>query len=149
MTGYGQLCVYQITEMLGLATATVSRHMSVLQKGQLIKKQKETWIPLPRKTEQSRGRSPEMSIKLHLPGRFYYLWEGKEVLDVTGKTVAECLDDLVRLIPVLKKALFYETEKALLLPTIKVLVNKEKADAEGLAKKVKDGDEIRIMLKGH
>ena len=40
-----------------------------------------------------------MSIKLHLPGRFYYLWEGKEVLDVTGKTVAECLDDLVRLTP--------------------------------------------------
>jgi len=29
-----------------------------------------------------------MSIKVYLPSRFYYLWEGKEVLDVTGKTVA-------------------------------------------------------------
>ncbi len=38
-----------------------------------------------------------MSIKLYLPSRFYYLWVGKEVLNVTGKTVAECLDDLVRL----------------------------------------------------
>jgi hypothetical protein len=41
-----------------------------------------------------------MSIKLHLPSRFYYLYEGRDVLEVTGKTVAECLDDLIRIIPI-------------------------------------------------
>ena len=43
-----------------------------------------------------------MSIKLYLPSRFYYLWEGKEALDVTRKTVAECLEDLVCIIPLFR-----------------------------------------------
>jgi len=85
-----------------------------------------------------------MSIKLHLPGRFYYLWEGNEVLDVTGKTVAECLDGLVRLIPLMKKALSYDS--GALDPHIKVLVNQEGVGAEGLEKKVHDGDEIHFVL---
>jgi molybdopterin converting factor small subunit len=88
-----------------------------------------------------------MSKKLYLPSRFYYLWEGKEVLDITGKTVAECLDDLVRLIPLMKKALSYES--GALDPHIKVLVNQEGVGAEGLARKVHDGDEIHFELGTH
>jgi molybdopterin converting factor small subunit len=88
-----------------------------------------------------------MSIKLHLPSRFYYLWEGKEALDVTGKTVAECLDDLVRIIPLMKKALSYES--GALDPHIKVLVNQVGVGAEGLATKVTDGDEIHFVLGTH
>jgi hypothetical protein len=85
-----------------------------------------------------------MSIKVYLPNRFYYLWEGKGVLDVMGKTVAECLDDLVRVIPLLKKALSYKS--GALDPDIKVLVNQEDVGAEGLARKVHDGDEIHFVL---
>jgi molybdopterin converting factor small subunit len=85
-----------------------------------------------------------MSIKLYLPSRFYYLWEGKEVLDVTGKTVAECLDGLIRIIPLMKKALSYAS--GALDPHIKVLVNREVIGAEGLARKVHDGDEIHFVL---
>ena len=88
-----------------------------------------------------------MSIKLYLPGGFYYLWEGKEVHDVTGKTVAECLDDLLRLIPLMKKALSYGSGG--LDPDIKVLVNQEGVGAEGLARKVNDGDEIHFELGTH
>jgi len=88
-----------------------------------------------------------MSIKLYLPSRFYYLWEGKEVLDVTGKTVAECLDDLVHLIPLMKKALSYESET--LDPHIRVLVNQERIGTEGLARKVHDGDKIHFELGTH
>jgi len=88
-----------------------------------------------------------MSIKLYLPSRFYYLWEGKGVLDITGKTVAECLDDLVRLIPLMKKALSYGS--GALDPHIKVLVNQEGVGAEGLARKVHDGDEIHFELGTH
>lgn len=40
-----ELCVCQITEMLGLATATVSRHMSVLQNARLVESRKESrWV---------------------------------------------------------------------------------------------------------
>lgn len=86
-----------------------------------------------------------MSIKLNLPSRFYYLWEGMGVLDVTGKTVAECLDELVRIFPLMKKALSYES--GALDPHIKVLVNQEDVgEEEGLARKVNDGDEIHFVL---
>jgi len=88
-----------------------------------------------------------MSIKLYLPSRFYYLWEGQEVLDITGKTVAECLDNLVRLIPLMKKALSYES--GAMDTQIKVLVNQEGVGAEGLARKVHDGDEIHFELGTH
>ena len=85
-----------------------------------------------------------MSIKLHLPSRFYYLWEGKEALDVTGKTVAECLDELVRIFPLMKNALSYESGS--LDPHVKVLVNQERVGKEGLKRRVNDGDEIHFEL---
>ena len=88
-----------------------------------------------------------MSIKVYLPSRFYYLWEGKGALDATGKTVAECLDDLVRHIPLMKKALSYKS--GTLDPHIKVLVNQKEVGAEGLARKVHSGDEIHFELGTH
>lgn len=40
-----ELCVCQITEMLKLATATVSRHMSVLQNADLVLSRKDSrWV---------------------------------------------------------------------------------------------------------
>lgn len=40
-----ELCVCQITEMLRLATATVSRHMSVLQNARLVESRKASrWV---------------------------------------------------------------------------------------------------------
>ena len=45
LTTCDELCVCQITEMLGLATATVSRHMSVLQNAGLVKSRKDArWV---------------------------------------------------------------------------------------------------------
>jgi hypothetical protein len=85
-----------------------------------------------------------MSINLYLPSRFYYLWEGKGVIEVTGNTVAECLDNLIRIIPLMKKALSYKS--GALDPEIKVLVNQKGVGAEGLAKEVYDGDEIHFVL---
>jgi len=42
---YGELCVCQITELLDLATATVSRHMSMLQGAFLVTSRKEgRWV---------------------------------------------------------------------------------------------------------
>ena len=45
LTEFEELCVCQITEILGHATATVSRHMSVLQNAGLVKSRKEgRWV---------------------------------------------------------------------------------------------------------
>jgi len=41
LTTHDELCVCQITEILGLAMATVSRHMSILQNAALVKGRKE------------------------------------------------------------------------------------------------------------
>lgn len=42
---HDELCVCQITEMFQLATATVSRHMSVLQNARLVESRKESrWV---------------------------------------------------------------------------------------------------------
>lgn len=42
---HDELCVCQIVEMLGLATATVSRHMKILQHAHLVKSRKDgRWV---------------------------------------------------------------------------------------------------------
>jgi ArsR family transcriptional regulator, arsenate/arsenite/antimonite-responsive transcriptional repressor len=45
LSRYPELCVCQITELLGLATATVSRHISVLQNAGLVESRKDgRWV---------------------------------------------------------------------------------------------------------
>lgn len=88
-----------------------------------------------------------MIIKLILPTSLSRLAKGKELFEVTGKTVGECLNQLVSLVPVMKETLFYESGR--LVPRIEILVNQESAGTEGLAKELKDGDEIRIKMDRH
>ena len=41
----GELCVCQITELLGLATSTVSKHLSILhQAGLVVSRKAERWV---------------------------------------------------------------------------------------------------------
>lgn len=45
LVGHDELCVCQITELLDLATATVSRHMSLLQNAHLVTSRKQgRWV---------------------------------------------------------------------------------------------------------
>jgi molybdopterin converting factor small subunit len=90
-----------------------------------------------------------MSIKLFLVDRLSNLAKGKDMFEVNGKTLGECLNHLVSLAPAMKQALFYGSGKEL-QDNIKVLVNKKNAEAEGLEKKIIDGDVIYIaMLPQH
>jgi ArsR family transcriptional regulator, arsenate/arsenite/antimonite-responsive transcriptional repressor len=68
---HDELCVCQIVEMLRLATATVSRHMSILQQARIVKSRKEgRWVfyrlaepfpePLRRWLLESLSESPEI-----------------------------------------------------------------------------------------
>jgi molybdopterin converting factor small subunit len=88
-----------------------------------------------------------MSITLWLSANLSRVAKGTEGFEVDGETVGECVNELISLVPAMRNALFYESR---LNANVQVQVNKESVDeAERLARKVKDGDEIRIMLKGH
>lgn len=82
-----------------------------------------------------------MSIKVYSPFLLQYT-ENKSALEVNGKTVRECLEDLVKQFP--KLNLFDKKHK--LIPYIEVSVNGEYCHPEALAKPVKDGDELRIFI---
>ncbi len=88
-----------------------------------------------------------MSIKLFLPDSLSYLAKGENLFEVNGKTVGECLNQLIGLVPVMRETLFYESGR--LVPNIEVLVNQESTDAEVLAKRLEDGDEIQIKTERH
>ena len=90
-----------------------------------------------------------MSIKLILSSNLTYLLKGKEVFEVGGETVGECINHLVSVFPAIRNAIFYESGTHL-NQSVTVLVNEESAEGrDRLAKAVKDGDEIHIMLKRH
>jgi len=86
-----------------------------------------------------------MSIKLYLTGNLSNLARGKNLFEVKGKTVGECLNSLVTLAPAMKRALFYESGDAL-YDNVKVMVNKKSVDDEELEKTINDGDVIYIAL---
>ncbi|MFC2004755.1 hypothetical protein ACFLUY_00860 [Chloroflexota bacterium] len=96
-----------------------------------------------------------MSIKLYLPRSMSGITKGKDVFEVEGETVGECLSHLVTLIPRIKEELFYvDTEESLatngmLRSNIEVMVNEKSINAEGLATKVKDSAKIEIKLNIH
>ncbi len=70
--------------------------------------------------------------------------EGLELLDVEGRTIGECLDDLVKRFPGMGEALF--SKKGILRPQIEIYLNMESAYPDELKKMVQPGDEIHITL---
>ena len=85
-----------------------------------------------------------MSIKVYLHKAHRQFTNGSEVVDVKGKTVADCLEHLIKQFPDVKKALFNEQNK--LRNVIEVYINEESAYPNELAKQVTDGDEIYLTL---
>ncbi len=85
-----------------------------------------------------------MTIKIHLPNSLSVVAKGKLQYEVEAKTVGECVDRLLRFVPGLRYALFYETGG--LLPNVRVLVGSENGstDRDDLKKEVKAGDEAFI-----
>ncbi len=85
-----------------------------------------------------------MSVKVKVHKTHRQHTDGLEVVEVEGGTVGDCLKDLVRKFPPMKDALF--DKKGRLLNVIEVYLNMESTYPEELAKKVKDGDEIQIIV---
>jgi len=85
-----------------------------------------------------------MSIKIDIPSYMKSFTDNKGVVELNGSTVGECLNHLVKQFPRMKKQLF--SKDGNLFENIIISINGESAYPEQLAKPVKDGDEIKIVL---
>ena len=85
-----------------------------------------------------------MPIKVHIHTTHRQFTNGLEVVDVDGNTVGECLSRLVHQFPGMEKALFAKKDK--LLNTVEIYVNHASAHPNELAKPVKDGDDIHLLV---
>ena len=85
-----------------------------------------------------------MTIKVHLYSSLQQFTNNRNMVEVSGSTIGECLDDLVEQFPKIKPVLFDKDSK--LLGHIFTSVNLKSAYPEELAKVVNDGDELYIAL---
>ena len=73
----------------------------------------------------------------------HHLTGNVKVLNVEGKTIGECLEELLKEFPQLRESLFAEDGK--LLNLLNIFVNGESAYPEELTKQVNSGDKLDIM----
>ncbi len=85
-----------------------------------------------------------MSIKIDIPSYMQSFTNNMEVVEVNGSTVGECLNHLVKQFPGIKGQLLSKDDN--LFENIIISINGESAYPEQLAKPVKDGDELNILL---
>ncbi len=85
-----------------------------------------------------------MAVQVHIHATHRQFTNGLEVVEVEGKTVGECLGQLVKQFPGMEKALF--TRKDKLLNIVEVYLNHASAYPNELVKPVKEGDEIHLVL---
>jgi len=81
-----------------------------------------------------------IEISLHKTHRRYT--DGKEIIEVTGNTVGECLKELVKKYPPLDKEIF---KNGKLNSLIEVYLNGASAYPNELARPAKDGDKISLV----
>jgi sulfur-carrier protein len=84
-----------------------------------------------------------MAVMVFLPPSLQSLVGGQRQIAAEGKTVGDCLDQIIRLFPSLKEAIFGPGRN--LNRKLSILVNAENTYPEQLKKAVKDGDKLYIM----
>ena len=85
-----------------------------------------------------------MSIKVRLHPILQHLAGGQEVLEVTGHTTGECLENMEARFPDIKKMI--RDKRGQLRRYCSILVNSESTYLEELTTLVKDGDQIDIVV---
>lgn len=85
-----------------------------------------------------------MAVNIHIHLTHRQFTNGLEVVPVEGKTVGECLEQLVKQFPGMETALFAKKDK--LRNVVEVFVNHATAYPNELLKPVKDGDEINLLV---
>lgn len=85
-----------------------------------------------------------MSIKVHLYSSLRKYADNREIVEVDGTTVGECLEDLTRKFPSIAPVLFDETGKH--LEKVFVSINLESAYREKMTTPVKENDDLYLIL---
>ena len=85
-----------------------------------------------------------MSIKIDVSTFLHRYTNSQQVVEVSGSTVGQCLNDLVKQFPSIKPVLFDKNGKLHIY--IAIYVNGESTYQEELAKPVKDGDELHVIF---
>jgi len=85
-----------------------------------------------------------MSIKVRLNPILKSLAGGQEVVEVSGHTTGECLENLESRFPDIKKMI--RDKRGQLRPYCNILVNSESIHPKELTTPVKDGDQIDIVV---
>lgn len=86
-----------------------------------------------------------MSVKLKMPGVLQKYVSGRDVVEVNGNTVGECLEELVAQFPDMKQRLFQKSGK-LMLSEIHIFVNGKILYPKDSEQTVKDGDELFLLF---
>ena len=84
-----------------------------------------------------------MSIEVNISPYFTPYTNQQKVVQVQGSTVGECLDDLVKQFPALKKVLL--DKKGKLYHSYDIFINGESVYPKAQAAPVKDGDKLNIV----
>lgn len=85
-----------------------------------------------------------MAVNVHIHTTHRQFTNGMEIVGVQGGTVGDCLNDLVKQFPSMEKAIFAKRDK--LHNVVEIYVNHSSAYPNELAKPVKDGDEIHVLV---
>ncbi|MBW1766682.1 MAG: MoaD/ThiS family protein [Deltaproteobacteria bacterium] len=85
-----------------------------------------------------------MSKKVNIHRTFRQYTDDRGIVEVEGDNVGACLDDLIGQFPGMKELLFDNDGK--LKNVIEVYVNGETAYPDELARQVRDGDEIHLLV---
>jgi molybdopterin converting factor small subunit len=89
-------------------------------------------------------RVEPMSVKINIHPSLLHVTDNQEIVEVSGNTVGQCFEQLVKKFPDLKEWLYEKDGK--LSKYIDVFVNQESAYPEELKKPVKDGDNLQIIM---
>ncbi|OGP67726.1 MAG: ThiS family protein [Deltaproteobacteria bacterium RBG_13_53_10] len=85
-----------------------------------------------------------MAVKVHLHLTLRQYTGGQEIVEVDGKTVGECLKNVVKKYPGMESSIFGKNGK--LSNIVEIYLNLQSAYPNELAKQVKDGDDIHVTL---
>jgi molybdopterin synthase sulfur carrier subunit len=85
-----------------------------------------------------------MTVRINIHPFLSQHTNNQDVVEVNGRTVGQCLEQLVARFPKLRPWLFEKDGK--LNRLVEIYVNMESSYPEELAKPVKDGDELYIVI---
>jgi len=85
-----------------------------------------------------------MTVRIHLHPDLCHLADGNEIVETSGDSVGDCIRQLIARCPALEEFIFYKDGQ--LQTFIEIYLNRKAAYPDELGRKVKDGDEIHLIL---